>query len=79
MFHSLQFIAKAIMLGQITDKLSQAWSNAVLSSPDKLALACKEDQEALAHLQAGSSWPIEDAKCSAKQKIEEFLAFLNKT
>ncbi|KAL4755930.1 uncharacterized protein BDW70DRAFT_164982 [Aspergillus foveolatus] len=79
LFHSLQFVAKAIMLGRITDELSQAWSNAVLSGPDKLALAREEDQEALARLQAGSSWPIEDAKRSAKQKMEEFLAFLNET
>ncbi|KAL3435044.1 hypothetical protein BDV09DRAFT_168498 [Aspergillus tetrazonus] len=79
MFHSLQFVAKAIMLGRITDELSQAWSNAVLIGPDKLALAREEDQEALARLQAGSSWPIEDAKRSAKQKMEEFLAFLNET
>ena len=71
-------MAKAIMLGHITDELLQAWSNVVLSGPDKLALACEEDQEALARLQAGSSWLIKDAKYSTKQKMEEFLAFLNK-
>lgn len=76
MFRSLQFVVKAIMLGQITDDLSQAWSNKRLIGRDELTRAREEDQKALACLRTENPWTVADGKHYAEQKMTEFLGFL---
>jgi hypothetical protein len=68
------------MMGKVSDDLRQAFSvlDDLVSSAE-LTIARKEDQEALALLQAGVRWAVDDAKRSGDQKMDEYLSLLSQT
>jgi hypothetical protein len=72
-----EFVVKSIVVGEISDDLSQACLNHTLIGPDELTFARKEDQEALALLQVGSYEAVEDAKRFGEQKMDEYLSLLS--
>ncbi|KAL3439933.1 hypothetical protein BJX65DRAFT_56450 [Aspergillus insuetus] len=78
-FRSLEVVVNSIMMGEISNDFWQACSNKTLVGPSELASARKEDQEALALLQAGVRWVVDDAKRSGDQKMDEYLSLLRQT
>ncbi|KAL2846616.1 hypothetical protein BJY01DRAFT_213226 [Aspergillus pseudoustus] len=78
-FRSLEVVVNSIMMGEISDDLQQAWTNKTLVGSGELTFARKEDQQALALLQAGVRWAVDDAKRSGEQKMDEYLSLLSQT